>query len=402
MLRVVTQDGLVAVRLTRHGRHVASTVPLLAEAYPTGNTVAWDLVHIWRVADGSIVAYRACRDDPGLLGQVGGRPRWALPLLVGGPGSLRPRSCLRRGPTGHRRSVQPLAEHQAGHSPAGLVLAAVAATLFAVGAVLQHEAAALSTTASGLSLRRLMKRRRWMLGQAATMLGTGTQVVALALAPVAVVQPVLAVTLVVGLGLRAIRTRQAPLRIEAAGAALTTAGLVVFLVAARPAAAAQHPPPSMLQMLLAVGISLGLVGGATLFGHGRHGALACGSAAGIAAGIGAVLISVGIRSLREGGWAHALAGVAVWGAVVVAVVAIVGGQQAYARGSLAWSLPALILLDPLSAVPAARLLLGERLEPGHAVVWLPAAAIAAVGVVLLARSGVSTDEPETTGARDTE
>jgi hypothetical protein len=297
------------------------------------------------------------------------------------------RPCLRGDPAGHTWCMQPLVEAQAGNSPAGMGLAAVAAALFAVGAVLQHEAAELSTTASGLSLRRLMKRRRWMLGQAATMLGTGTQVAALAVAPVAVVQPVLAVTLVIGLGLRAIRNRQAPLRLEAGGAALTTAGLVVFLVAAKPAAAAQHPPPSMLQMLVAVGVSLALVGGAALFGRGRHGALACGSAAGIAAGIAAVLISVGIRSLREGGWVHALAGVAVWGAVIVAAVAILGGQQAYSRGSLAWSLPALILLDPLSAVPAARLLLGERLEPGHAVIWLPAAAMAAVGVVLLARTG---------------
>ena len=49
--------------------------------------------------------------------------------------------------------------------------------------------------------------------------------------------------------------------------------------------------------------------------------------------------------------------------------------------------PALILLDPLAAVPAARLLLRERLEPGHAAIWLPAAAVAAVGVVLLARTG---------------
>ena len=283
--------------------------------------------------------------------------------------------------------MQPLAEAQTGNPAAGLGLAAVAAALFAVGAVLQHEAAELSTTARGLSLRRLMKRRRWMLGQVATMLGTGTQVAALAVAPVAVVQPVLAVALVIGLGLRAIRNKQAPLRLEFVGAALTTAGLAAFLVAAKPAAAAQQPPPSLLQIVVAVGVSVALVAGATLFGRGRHGALACGSAAGIAAGIAAVLISVGIRSLREGGWVHALAGVAVWGAVIVAAVAILGGQQAYSRGSLAWSLPALILLDPLSAVPAARLLLGERLEPGHAVVWLPAAAVAAVGVVLLARTG---------------
>ncbi|MFL6097000.1 MAG: DMT family transporter, partial [Blastococcus sp.] len=254
-------------------------------------------------------------------------------------------------------------------------------------AVLQHEAAERSKTPTGLSLRLMVKRRRWMLGQGATFCGTGTQVAALAVAPVAVVQPMLSVGLVVALGLRALRTRQAPLRLELFGAALTTGGLAVFLVAAQPAKGIHIAPPSSVEVIAAVVVSVLLVAGATLFGHGAHGALACGTAAGIAAGIGAVLISVGVRSLQEGGWVHAFAGVAVWGAILVAVVAIVGGQQAYARGSLAWSLPALILMDPLAAVPAARWLLGERLEPGHAAVWVPAAIVAAIGVVLLARTG---------------
>ena len=277
--------------------------------------------------------------------------------------------------------------HHAGSPAAGLLLAVLAAVLFAAGAVLQHEAAELSRTDSGLSLRLLVKRRRWMLGQAATMLGTASQVGALAVAPVAVVQPMLAVGLVVALGLRALRNRQAPLRLELFGATLTTGGLAIFLVAAQPAQGIHTAPPSSIEVIAAVVMSVVLVAGATLLGHGAHGALACGTAAGVAAGIGAVLISVGVRSLQEGGWVHAFAGVAVWGAVVVAVVAIVGGQQAYARGSLAWSLPALILLDPLAAVPAAKWLLGERLEPGHAAVWVPAAIVAAIGVVLLARTG---------------
>jgi predicted ester cyclase len=73
--RVVAQDDLVVVHLTMHGRHVASTMPLLAELTPTGNAVAWQFIHIWRVADGSIVEHWACRDDVGLLAQVGGWPR---------------------------------------------------------------------------------------------------------------------------------------------------------------------------------------------------------------------------------------------------------------------------------------------------------------------------------------
>ncbi|HLM07249.1 MAG TPA: ester cyclase [Blastococcus sp.] len=72
---VVAQDDLVVVHLTMHGRHVASTMPLLAELPPTGNAVAWDFIHIWRVADGSITEHWACRDDVGLLAQVGGWPQ---------------------------------------------------------------------------------------------------------------------------------------------------------------------------------------------------------------------------------------------------------------------------------------------------------------------------------------
>ena len=201
--------------------------------------------------------------------------------------------------------MQALAQSDPGSPVAGLLLAILAAVLFAVGAVLQHEAAELSTTDRGLSLRLLMKRRRWMLGQTATMSGTGTQVAALAVAPVAVVQPMLAVALVVGLGLRAVRTRQVPLRLELIGAALTSGGLAVFLLYARPAAGVDHPPPASLSIVAAVVVSVGLVVGATTLGHGAHGALACGAAAGIAAGIAAVLISVGLRSLREDGWARA-------------------------------------------------------------------------------------------------
>ena len=71
--RLVAQDDLVVVQLTMHGRHVASTMPLLGLP-PKGGAIAWDFVHIWRVADGLIVELWACRDDLGLLEQVGGWP----------------------------------------------------------------------------------------------------------------------------------------------------------------------------------------------------------------------------------------------------------------------------------------------------------------------------------------
>jgi len=72
--RVIAQDDVVVVQLTLHGRHVASTMPLLAGTAPSGAEVAWDFIHIWRVVEGLIAEHWACRDDVGLLAQVGAWP----------------------------------------------------------------------------------------------------------------------------------------------------------------------------------------------------------------------------------------------------------------------------------------------------------------------------------------
>jgi predicted ester cyclase len=68
-------DGdLVTQHLTVRGVHRASTMPLFAGTQPTGGTVSWTFIHIWRVEDGQIVEHWACRDDLGLLHQIGAWP----------------------------------------------------------------------------------------------------------------------------------------------------------------------------------------------------------------------------------------------------------------------------------------------------------------------------------------
>jgi lactoylglutathione lyase len=42
-------------------------VLLLAEATVAGRPTAWSFMHIWRIADGTIVEHWASRDDLGLL-----------------------------------------------------------------------------------------------------------------------------------------------------------------------------------------------------------------------------------------------------------------------------------------------------------------------------------------------
>jgi drug/metabolite transporter (DMT)-like permease len=80
----------------------------------------------------------------------------------------------------------------------GLVAAAAASVAFNVGVVLQAADARLEPAAEGLRLSllsHLIRRRRWVAGLLLGGIGFGLQVVALSLAPFVVVQPVLAVGL---------------------------------------------------------------------------------------------------------------------------------------------------------------------------------------------------------------
>ena len=71
---VIAEGELVTQHLTVRGVHQASTMPLLAGTEPTGVEVSWTFIHIWRVVDGQIVEHWACRDDLGLLHQIGAWP----------------------------------------------------------------------------------------------------------------------------------------------------------------------------------------------------------------------------------------------------------------------------------------------------------------------------------------
>lgn len=70
----VAEGELVCHHMTMRGRHQASTMPLLTGVPVTGNDVSWTYMHLWRVVDGKVVEHWACRDDVGLLRQVGAWP----------------------------------------------------------------------------------------------------------------------------------------------------------------------------------------------------------------------------------------------------------------------------------------------------------------------------------------
>lgn len=281
----------------------------------------------------------------------------------------------------------------------GTVLAGLAAGLFAVGSVAVHAATARSAAggaAGAPDWRVLLRRPAWLVGQGATVVAALLQVVALGLAPVGVVQPVLAGGLVIALAIRAVLDRAAPAPVQVLGAACTTAGLAVFLVAAQPGPATR--PAGLVPVAVAAAAVVVLAAVTTRLPRGPGAAVLAALVAGVCLGVAAVLVSAALDVLQHRGLLAALAAAATWAAVATAVAAQYASQQAFARGNLAVSLPALTVVDPLAAVPMAAALLGERLTPGHAGVWGPAALLASLGVVLLGRERTRAPAGSSAGA----
>ena len=64
---LIIEGDFAVQRVTLHGTHRGSSMPLLADLPVTGELAAWDFIHIWRVADGMLVEHWACRDDLGMI-----------------------------------------------------------------------------------------------------------------------------------------------------------------------------------------------------------------------------------------------------------------------------------------------------------------------------------------------
>jgi hypothetical protein len=117
----------------------------------------------------------------------------------------------------------------------GLVLAVAAAASFEAGYVLQALEARTSPPAPGprlALLARLAQRRRWLAGIVLSGLGVGLQALALLVAPLSVVQPALALGLVLLFVLARHALGERVGRSEATGAALIAGGVTVVALCA--------------------------------------------------------------------------------------------------------------------------------------------------------------------------
>jgi drug/metabolite transporter (DMT)-like permease len=271
-----------------------------------------------------------------------------------------------------------------------LILALVAALLFALGTVLQQKAGMdqPSEGATAGLLVRMARRPTWLAGIASDILGFFAQAAALGLGRLAVVQPVLVSSVVWALPMGAKLTGQRIKRIDVAGAVLVVGALVAFLTIANPSGGRDDAPFG--EWLVAGGICAGLA--AVLVALGQRGpaprrAALLGIATGLLFALSAALTKAVVDELDDGVF-HVFATWHLYALAVAGYAAMTLNQLALNTGALAPAIATSMAFDPITSVVLGVTLLDESLHetPLGAVATVAALAAALIGMALLARS----------------
>ena len=274
------------------------------------------------------------------------------------------------------------------------VLAGVsAAATFAVAALLQQLAARDVPQAASLRpalFLDLLRRPLWLGGFGTMLLGYGFQAVALSFGPVALVQPIVATELVFALPLAMwVGHLRAGVR-EWLGIAAVVGGITLFVVTASPQPGQADPGPLLWICILVPAAAVVIVVLALAAGPPsprRAGLLAVN--AGICFGLIAVLTK-SVTHLASHGAGVLFSHFEPYALVGVGVVAFLFSQSAFQAAPIINSMPIHDIVEPLLAVLIGATALNERFSTAgiDPLLEITGAALACVGVVVLARSRV--------------
>jgi drug/metabolite transporter (DMT)-like permease len=258
---------------------------------------------------------------------------------------------------------------------AAVLLAIAASFCTATASLAQRQGAKSVQTTGGFDARLLLRLARqpvWLLGIVSMIGGFVFQLTALRYGPLALVQPILSLELLLVFGFLALAGRRQT-RIKPRdwlGAAAMSAGVAVFLRLASASGGRLHAAGSswLLAGLVTLGVVLAAV--AVAFGMGnRPGAspsrraAILGSATGIAWGFVAAVIKE-LSSHLGGGLGAVFATWSLYVLLVVGAATMLLASHALAAGPLAASQPGFTILDPLAASLLGIFLFGERIQTG--------------------------------------
>jgi drug/metabolite transporter (DMT)-like permease len=280
-----------------------------------------------------------------------------------------------------------------------ILLAVAASFCTATASIAQRQGARKVRTAGGFDiglLFRLAHRPIWLLGIASMILGFGFQLTALHFGPLALVQPIMAVELLLVFGYMAVagRRRVRIKRRDWLAAAAMSAGVAGFLAVASPSGGRAHAPAPAWTLAGLVTLGIVVVAVATSVRPGRRmmasssrRAAVLGAVTGITWGFVAAVIKELSSHLGSG-----LAGVfSTWSPyllLLAGATAMLLASHALAAGPLAASQPGFTVLDPLVAILLGVFLFGEHIRTGPWEMAGEAASLALVvaGAVALSHS----------------
>jgi drug/metabolite transporter (DMT)-like permease len=266
----------------------------------------------------------------------------------------------------------------------GLVLATAAAVCFEAGYVLQALAARASAAGPERPialLARLARRRTWLAGIALAGLGVGLQALALLFAPLSLVQPALALGLVLLLILAARVLGEQVGRSEMTGAALIGAGVAVVALCA-------PDRGSTAGSAVAIAVTMTVLGAVAIAPHLRRRsragvAVAAAAAADAWAAIG---LKLAMNALARGTLVASLAWVA--GCAGAAALALSAEMSALQRIAASRVGPAVLAAQVAVPVALAPLIARERWSatPGGGLALGAAVAAVTAGAAILGGS----------------
>jgi len=279
-----------------------------------------------------------------------------------------------------------------------ILLALLAALLFAIATVLQQRGAMQETGADAMKagfLLKLLRKPVWLLGLAADGLGYAAQAAALGIGRLIVVQPLLVASVVFALPLGVKFTNQRVGKREIVGAIAVTAGLAAFTVISNPEGGKDD---ARLRDWLIAGAVLGVIAGVLVAASvGRKPGLRAallGTASGVLFGLTAGLTKATVDRFDDG-FVAVVWNWHLYGLILVSVVAFSLTQSALQTGALAPAIATTMSFETISGVALGMTILDEELHDsalGLAGCFVTLA-IALGGLVLLAGSQGAAEAP---------
>jgi drug/metabolite transporter (DMT)-like permease len=290
--------------------------------------------------------------------------------------------------------------HHIGRSLVSIIVLSIAsAASYGFAAVLQHHAAIAEPPE--LSVRvgllvRLVRRPMWLVGNALDGVGYLLQFLALRRGSLVLVEPLLVLSLVFALPVRAWLDHRRISASDIGSTAVIMAGLALFLGVAHPGLGHPQASGEAWTVLSAVIASVcGAMVVATRGGTRRRSAVLLAAGSGTAFGYVAALTER-TGHLLDGGALHTLATWEPYALLIGGVTALLLTQSAFHAGALRLSLPTLTVAQPLVAVAIGLGIFGEHIDwngsaPGFEALGL---VMVVVGVFALTRSPVIGEDHE--------